>query len=105
MIDFDSLSYKDHSLGIDILYGDDKIGYFFWDTTIGVNGETLHKVTHMEIDPSYRHQGVAKTILKRFIEDTGDIISFGEESDTESDDGSHLVGDGPEFVKSWRRDH
>lgn len=105
MLDFSLLTYDTHSLGIDIFYDGEKIGYVYWDTVDDDLGNTSHTVVHMELEPAYQHQKITPTILERYIEDTGEQIKFGEVSDTESDDGSHLIGDGPEFVKAWKEHH
>ncbi len=97
-IDLSKVSFDFNISGVDILYDGEKIGYFLWRDIEEADGSNSHLITHMEIDSGYTHYGIGTETVKRIIEETGERVIFGNDDGTVSEDGSHLIEDGPRFV-------
>lgn len=66
-----------------------------YETEIG-----LH-LCYMEVAAAYRRQGIGRECIRRAKEQSGaDIVSASSEHARNLEDGSHLIGQGPMFVRA-----
>ncbi|ATG20937.1 hypothetical protein CO705_14190 [Ralstonia pickettii] len=68
-------------------------------------GPSAYKLIWMYLDmagPEYKSCGIGQKILELMNEFTGGPIIAGSGDGRQSDDGSHLTGDGPGFVAKMR---
>lgn len=68
------------------------------------SGDEL-KITWMYLDmcdASYKHSGIGRKILEILNEYNGGPVSAGSDDGTTSNDGSHLTGDAPGFIKKMQ---
>lgn len=98
-VNLNEVTFEFTPFGVDIMYAGEKIGYFWWRDIEEANGSISHLITHMEIDSNYTHNGIGTETVKRIIEETEGKVIFGNDDGNVSEDGSHLIEDGPSFVR------
>ncbi len=60
---------------------------------------------HLEDLPGFKHCGIGGAIVRWAEEYWGWPVVFGKDDGMQSDDGSHLTGDGPWFAEAIYRKH
>lgn len=67
--------------------------------------ETCLHLCHMEIDAEYRRRGIGRACIRQArLESGAASITASNAQARNLDDGSHLIGDGPGFVRALARE-
>lgn len=100
------LRYEIDGQLITAYHDEQKIGGFTFDAREGaMPDDWCLLVTHMFLDeiPGYRNCGIGTEIVRWAQELEAMPVIFGRSDGAESEDGSHLIGDGPHFAESIYR--
>lgn len=85
----------------------DEVGRFKFREIEYDYGPTTHSylhLCHMDLH-GYKGLGIGRFCLQVVTQETGMVITASDPSDLqEKDDGSHLIGDGPGFVRAMQRE-
>ena len=61
------------------------------------------RLTRAFLDDAPHGQGIGTACVQYFVDQTGHELELPKDDGQQEEDGSHLVGDGPNFVASLRR--
>lgn len=74
------------------------------DVPMGYETDTYLHLCHMDLG-QYKGQGLGRLCLQVARNESGMVISASDPNDHEKkNDGSHLIGDGPGFVRKMQRE-
>ena len=103
---------------VDLVFSEDRIianakgeavgefNFALYEIPYGTDGEeTIARLTHAFLEGHngrYKRHGIGTAAVRFFISSTGYTLDLPENDGLRKTDGSHLVDDGPAFVKSLR---